>query len=78
MRKEILLSALLITTSFLIGYLVGTNGSDRYFFQKFNKQVAVFDKKSGKIYVRDLTGDEPEYFYIDVINAKKVEYMEKK
>lgn len=69
-----------VLIAILTGFLLGryTSGSGRYTFENKNNQVAIFDTKTGEIYVKDNNESSSIYFKIDVINAEVKHYKTKK
>lgn len=69
----------LIVIIFLVGFILGriTDDTGRYTSDLTNNQLAIFDSKTGKVYVKDSRESKTKYFVIDVINAEIENYKPK-
>lgn len=68
-----------IILSLIVGFFLGriTNENGRYSYEHKNNQLAIFDSKTGKIYVKDGTATKAKYFVIDAINGEVENYKPK-
>ena len=64
---------------FVLGFILGriTNDTNRYTYDLKGEQLAIFDSKTGKIYVKDNSESNTKYFVIDAINAEVENYKPK-
>ena len=61
---------------FSLGFITGriTSDNGRYSYKLENNQLAIFDSKTGKFYIKEGREKESKYFSVDVINAKVIKY----
>lgn len=77
--KEVLIILIGLLITFAIGYYFGTQGNDRYFLVRETGEntLALFDKRTGKIFVRKTSQEKTKYSVIDIVNAERNEYKPK-
>ena len=66
------LVVLVCGVGFIMGRITSDNG--RYSYKIENNQLAIFDSKTGKFYIKESHEKETKYFTIDVVNAKIANY----
>lgn len=78
MKKDYIYLALILIV-FVAGFLFGKsqNDSGRFQFEHKEYQIAIFDTKTGLIYVKDNREYQTKHFKLDVINADGSEYKKK-